>query len=341
MSILRWFLLPFGLLYGFIVSTRNLFFKIGIFPRYMIEGPSICVGNLNVGGSGKSPITLYLMKAFQSTHHIQVVSRGYGRKTRGHIHLTAEHEARDVGDEPLMYFNNKGTSDEIHVSESRKIAIQKLKRDSQHLLLLDDAFQHQSVQAGLNILVSDFNAPFFNDFILPIGSLREPRIGAKRANCVVFTKCPEEISLNDKEHYESKALTYGLQAFFSSIKYAPLRSIHGESMSKASHALLVTGIANPFPLKAHLEKTYNVHSIKFSDHHEFTLEEIKKIHKKFDTFDASKSIIITTDKDFMRLKSRDLFSELSHYPWFIQPIEMTIENEPEFLTLIKSYVSKN
>jgi tetraacyldisaccharide 4'-kinase len=341
MSAWRWILFPLGLLYWVITRIRNACYDVGIFSSHKIEGNSICIGNLNVGGSGKSPLTLYLMKAFQSTHTIQVLSRGYGRKTKGHIQLTAEHQARDVGDEPLMYFKHKNPQDEIHVSENRMDAIRKLNRDSNHILLLDDAFQHRKVHAGFSLLVSDFNAPFFNDFILPIGNLREPRMGAKRADLVLFTKCPSEISADTKKRYTEKAAKLGLSAFFSKIAYAPLQSMNGIPLPKATHALLVTGIANPLPLKNHLEKTFTVSHIEFSDHHEFTVEEIKKIHKKFDTFEATKTIIITTEKDFMRLNSRELLTELSAYPWFIQPIELFIENEPEFLTLIRTYVSTN
>jgi tetraacyldisaccharide 4'-kinase len=341
MSAWRWILFPLGLLYWVITRIRNACYDAGIFSSHKIEGNSICIGNLNVGGSGKSPLTLYLMKEFQSTHTIQVLSRGYGRKTKGHINLTTAHQARDVGDEPLMYFKHKKPQDEIHVSENRMHAIRKLNRDSNHILLLDDAFQHRKVRAGFSLLVSDFNAPFFNDFILPIGNLREPRMGAKRADLVLYTKCPSEISADTKKRYTEKAAQLGLRAFFSKIAYAPLQSMNGISLPKATHALLVTGIANPLPLKNHLEKTVTVSHIEFSDHHEFTEEEIKKIHKKFDTFEATKTIIITTEKDFMRLNSMELYSELSTYPWFIQPIELCIEHESEFLTSIQAYVRKN
>jgi tetraacyldisaccharide 4'-kinase len=190
-------------------------------------------------------------------------------------------------------------------------------------------------------LVSDYNAPFFNDFILPIGNLREPRRGAKRADLVLFTKCPNEISADTKKRYTEKAAQLGLEAFFSKIAYAPLQPVNGIPLSEATHALLVTGIANPQPLKNHLEKTFTVSHIKFSDHHEFTQEEIKKIHKKFDTFEATKTIIITTEKDFMRLSAMELYPELSRYPWFIQPIELSIDHESEFLTSIQAYVRKN
>ncbi len=337
----RWILSPFGLLYWLITSTRNVLFDAGILKRHVIEGPSICIGNLNVGGSGKSPLTLYLMKALQPTHTIQVLSRGYGRKTKGHIQLTALHHAADVGDEPLMYFKQKRPEDEIHVSENRMEAIRHLNRDSKHLLLLDDALQHRKVSAGYSILVSDFNAPFFNDFILPIGNLREPRFGASRADLVLFTKCPSELSADIKKRYIDKAAQHGLSAFFSQITYAPLQSVNGIPIQEATHVLLVTGIANPHPLKNHLEKTFTVSHIQFSDHHEFTPVEIKKIHEKFDTFEATKTIIITTEKDFMRLNSTELYPELSTYPWFIQPIELSIDHESEFLTSIQAYVRKN
>ena len=341
MRLLRLISAPVSAIYWAITSFRNLLFDLSILKTYDIPGKSICIGNLNVGGSGKSPLTLYLMKALQPTHTIQIVSRGYGRKTNGHIQLTASHHAADVGDEPLMYFKQKKTADEIHVSENRMDAIRKLNRDSTCVLLLDDAFQHRKVRAGFSILVSDFNAPFFNDFILPIGNLREPRIGASRADLVLFTKCPRELSADTKKRYIDKAATYGLSAFFSRITYAPLQSVNGNPLPEATHVLLVTGIANPIPLKNHLEKTFSVSHIQFSDHHEFTPAEIKEIHKKFDTFEPTKTIIITTEKDFMRLESSEIYQEVKSYPWFIQPIELSIEHETEFLTLIQNYVRKN
>ena len=341
MSAWRWILFPFGLLYWVITRMRNACYDTGIFTSHKIEGNSICIGNLNVGGSGKSPLTLYLMKALQPTHTIQVLSRGYGRKTKGHIQLTASHHAADVGDEPLMYFKQKRPEDEIHVSENRMEAIRHLNRDSKHLLLLDDAFQHRKVRAGFSILVSDFNAPFFTDYILPIGNLREPRMGANRADLVLFSKCPNEISAETKKLYTEKAAQHGLRAFFSQITYTPLQAVTGAPSSDATHVLLVTGIANPIPLKNHLEKTFSVSHIQFSDHHEFTPAEIKEIHKKFDTFEPTKTIIITTEKDFMRLESSEIYQEVKSYPWFIQPIELSIEHETEFLTLIQNYVRKN
>jgi len=216
-----------------------------------------------------------------------------------------------------------------------------LSRQEKDLLLLDDAFQHLQIQAGFSILVSDFNAPFFKDYILPVGMLREPRHGVNRANLMVYTKCPETIDEATKQNYIAQAQRYDLPAFFSRISYAPLKSIKNETLVETSEAILVTGIANPRPLKTHLEKTYALTCFEFADHHEFTQADINKIHQKFDTFDAVKPIIITTEKDFMRLKAQPLFEAIKDYPWCIQPIELMIENEAEFLTIIKSYVNKN
>lgn len=337
----RWLLFPLGVLYWGITFVRNFLFSSGLAKRQVIPGKSIVIGNLNVGGSGKSPMTLYLMKAFQSTHTIQLVSRGYGRKSKGHIQVNAQHTADQVGDEPLMYFQHKSERDEVHVAASRWEAIQGLSRQEKDLLLLDDAFQHLQIQAGFSILVSDFNAPFFKDYILPVGMLREPRHGANRANLMVYTKCPETIDEATKQNYIAQAQRYDLPAFFSRISYAPLKSIKNETLVETSEAILVTGIANPRPLKTHLEKTYALTCFEFADHHEFTQADINKIHQKFDTFDAVKPIIITTEKDFMRLKAQPLFEAIKDYPWCIQPIELMIENEAEFLTIIKSYVNKN
>lgn len=337
----RWLLFPLGALYWGITFIRNFLFSSGLFKRHIIQGKSVVIGNLNVGGSGKSPMTLYLMNAFQSTQTIQLVSRGYGRRSKGHIQVNAQHTADQVGDEPLMYFQHKSERDEVHVAASRWEAIQGLSRQEKDLLLLDDAFQHLQIQAGFSILVSDFNAPFFKDFILPVGMLREPRHGARRADLMVYTKCPEAIDEETKKYYIAQAQRYQLTAFFSRIGYAPIKSITHKALIQAKEAILVTGIANPTPLKAHLEKSYKLTCFEFVDHHKFTLADINKIHRKFDTFETVKPIIITTEKDFMRLQAKPLFDAIKPYPWYIQPIELMIENEAEFLTIIKSYVSKN
>ena len=337
----RWIFAPLGLLFGFGVLIRNFCYKRGIFKSYNIPGLSICIGNLNLGGSGKSPLTLYLLQKFQNEKHIQIVSRGYGRKTKGHLCVSANESASIVGDEPLLYCQYTQENDEVHVSENRTLAIQKLNRGNDYLLLLDDAFQHRKITAGLNLLVSDFNAPFFEDHIFPVGNLREPQIGAKRADAVIFTKCPNEIQKIDKERYCQKAEALGLSPFFSRIKYLELKPISKIQVDKPTHVVLVTGIAQPKSLINHLERNHNVFAISFTDHHDFTLKEIKEIHKKFDTFEASKTMIITTEKDFMRLKYPEILKEIESYPWYVQPIAMEIEKEQEFINFISNYVRKN
>lgn len=335
----RWLLFPFGFLYWCITILRNLAFDLRLRKSTLIRDKSICIGNLNVGGSGKSPMTLFLLKKLQSKHPITLLSRGYGRSTKGHIHLNESHQASEVGDEPLMYYSHKSDRDEVHVSESRLDAIRTLSAQPNRVLLLDDAFQHRQIRAGLNVLISDFSAPFFKDYILPIGKLREPRWGARRAQTVVFSKCPDIIDDKKRSDYEQWAKYYGLVPFFSRIIYSPLKTINHTLPSVIENVVLVTGIANPIPLKEYLEKSFKVFSISFTDHHDFKPSEIKEIHDKFDTFDPSKTIIITTEKDFMRLNSPVLKNELLPYPWFVQPIELEIENEAEFLKLIHYYVN--
>lgn len=338
MKALRLLLLPFGLLYGIITTLRNFLFDSGIFASYVIPGKSICVGNLNVGGSGKSPMTRYLMQHFQKNYRMQILSRGYGRSTKGHIHVQAQHAASVVGDEPLQYFLDAAENDEVHVSENRKMAIATMDRSENHLLLLDDAFQHRKVKAGLSILLSEFNDPFFRDYILPVGNLREGRRGAKRAHILVFTKCPEELTEEMKKPYLTCAKKWNVPAFFSRIVYQPLRAGTATVAENPEHILLVTGIANPSHLLVHLQQTYRVTHLRFADHFNFTPEKIDEIHGKFDTFERQKTIIVTTEKDFMRFINSPLQAQISSYPWYVQPIGISMDREKEFLQIVHQYV---
>ena len=341
MNLWRWTLLPFSAVYGLITYLRNVFFDLGLFKTHLLEGKSICIGNLNVGGSGKSPLTRYLMLHLQKTHSVQVLSRGYGRKTQGHLQLNHEHSAADVGDEPLMYFSVAREQDEVHVAENRNAAIQGMDRTKGRILLLDDAFQHRRIRAGLSIVVSSFDTPYFKDFILPVGNLREWRFGIKRADAIVYTKCPDSLSDEDKRVHKEHAHKYGIPCFFSQIIYPPLKAIGPCIVQHPTHALVVTAIAHPGPLYQHLEKQYVLTRIAFSDHHPFTLEEIQEIHQKFDTFDSSKTIVITTEKDLMKLRTASLMEKIQAYPWYVQPMDISMDREEEFLTFIQTYASEN
>ena len=339
MRLLRLISAPIAAIYWAITSARNLLFDLGILKTYDIPGKSICIGNLNMGGSGKSPMTRYLITHLQPDFKVQVLSRGYGRKTKGHIVVQSQHTSEIVGDEALQYFLDE--ADEVHVCEQRKDAIVTMNRSEHHVLLLDDALQHRHVRAGLTILVSDFNQPFFKDYLMPMGDLRESRSGVKRADIIVFTKCPEALSFEAKQSYMNAILPLKVPVFFSSVYYLPLKLVGSKAIKNPEHVLLVTGIANATPLVKHLSNNYSVTHLSFGDHFNYSLRDLKEIHRKFTTFDSETTIIITTEKDFMRLQETSLKVEMSQYPWYVQPIGISLDREEAFLQTIEAYVRTN
>lgn len=339
MRLLRLISAPVSAIYWAITSFRNLLFDLSILKTYDIPGKSICIGNLNVGGSGKSPMTRYLMASLQPEFKVQVLSRGYGRKTMGHIVVQSQHTSEIVGDEALQYFLDE--ADEVHVCERRKDAIVTMDRSEHHVLLLDDALQHRYVHAGLTILVSNFNQPFFKDYLMPMGDLRESRSGVKRADIIVFTKCPEGLSFEEKQSYLNAILPLRAPVFFSSVHYLPLRLVGSKAIENPEHVLLVTGIANANPLEKYLSNDYSVTHLSFGDHFNYSLRDLEEIHRKFSTFDIEKTIIITTEKDFMRMQETSLKVEMSRYPWYVQPIGISLDREEAFLQTIQEYVRKN
>lgn len=340
MQFLRYFLWPFSLIYGCITYVRNLCYDFGIFKVYSIPKKSICVGNLSTGGTGKTPHVAFLADMFMDKMEISILSRGYGRITKGFKLLSAKSKACDVGDEPLFY--QTIFKDQVHVAvcENRKIGIEHLNDlfPKNQLILLDDAFQHRAVRAGFNILLTDFNALFSDDFLLPMGNLREFKFGRKRANLVIVTKCPLTINEEQKISIAHKLKIQVDKIYFSKIKYAKLKPV-GIEIQAPRNVLLITGIANPKPLVDHLKLSFDVQCINFKDHHQFTIHDIAEIHRKFDTFVNNDSIIVTTEKDYMRLKDHYLNWKLNEYPWYYQPIALEIDREKEFKIIIEQYVN--
>ncbi len=334
-------LFPFGFLYGVITAVRNLLFDFGIKAVYVIPGKSICVGNLSVGGTGKTPHIAYLTELLQHEFKVQILSRGYGRKTKGFILLDKNASSKTVGDEPLFYYQNFKNAT-VAVCESRKKGIETLQNlEKSDVVLLDDAFQHRAVKAGLNIILTDYNSPYYQDLMLPAGNLREWTIGRKRADVVIVTKSPTLISQQEKEEITEKLKFNPENVFFSHIIYAhliPFGKASAWKKNESKEILLVTGIANPAPLMRHLSQDHHVELISFPDHHDFTLEDIQKIHKKFDTFADENKVIVTTEKDFVRLNDSIFATEIERYPWFYQQISVKIDREQTFNTKIQSYV---
>lgn len=291
---------------------RHFFYDKGILESREFDFPVICVGNLSLGGTGKSPMIEFLMRQLKDNYQVATLSRGYKRKTSGFVELQSESLAADVGDEPLQFKTNF-PNQIVAVDESRVNGIEQLKKLHPKLdvVLLDDAFQHRKVNAGFNILLTTFDNLYVDDFLLPAGDLRDSVVAAKRANIIIVTKCPSELSEKQRNKIQSRLKPKKhQQVFFSKINYDEnVYSLETEmKLSDINDFILVTGIAKPKPLVDYLNKVNkNFEHIKFSDHHHFTEGEIEDLKNKGQK-------ILTTTKDFMRLKSYFKDGELYHLP---------------------------
>ena len=300
MQVLRKLLFPISLIYGLIVYLRNRLYDLGIFSSKSFSTKTICVGNLSVGGTGKTPMIELLVKSLSDTYKVAILSRGYKRKSEGFLLSTSSTSVEDMGDEP---FQMKSKFPKVHVAvdANRRNGIteleQKIKPD---VILLDDAFQHRKVKPDFSILLTAYGELYMEDWYLPTGNLRDTKGEAKRANIIVVTKCPSDISklerdsirvkINPKSHQE---VLFSYLAYNKELKgaEASLDSLKGKMVT------LVTGIANPAPLeKFLLSEGLKFEHLKFKDHHFFTAEEFEVLKEK--------ECILTTEKDYVRLKDK-------------------------------------
>lgn len=331
MIILRYLLFPFSILYGWIISIRNFLFDKGILKSYSFDIPIIAVGNLSVGGTGKTPQIEYLIRLLSSNYKIATLSRGYKRKSEGFVLADSNSNAQILGDEPFQ-IHQKFPNIHVAVDAQRKNGIEQLlKLDTKpEVILLDDAFQHRKVKAGFYILLSSFDDLYFNDFMLPTGNLRESRSGAKRANVIIITKCPKDLSELAQENIIKK-IGLNIPIFFSFIDYDS--EVYNEFESKKVKEiidvdkLLLAGIAKPEPFFAYLQAEKNV-KLVYPDHHHFSEKDIEEIKNK-----ANNKLIITTEKDYVRLKNQNLKS------LFYLPIKSSfISKGDDFNQTILNYV---
>lgn len=307
-------------MYGSIAALRNYFFDIGWLESKSYDLPVICVGNLSTGGTGKSPMVEFLIDLLQEDYRVGVLSRGYKRTTRGYKEVVLSNTAREVGDEPLQFKQNFPDAT-VAVCEDRRAGIEKLKAKVD-LILLDDAFQHRWVQPSTSLLLTPFNDLYSADYVLPTGNLREFRKGAKRADIIVVTKCPEGVAYAKLQQIEQNLkLLEHQKLYFSKIGYDKL--IYGPSETLSIDYLedksfaLVTGIANPKPLIHFLNrKEFKFKHIRFPDHHDFSEAEIKRLKKN--------EIILTTEKDYVRLQPK-----LGKFAIYYLPIMTLILKEQE------------
>lgn len=349
MQCLRLLLLPVSLLYGLIISLRNWAYDIQIFSSQKFNLPIICIGNLAIGGAGKSPMAEYIIRLLKAKHKVAVLSRGYGRKTKGFRLVAMNDSYAEAGDEPRQ-FRQKFKDITVAVAEKRVVGIEALK-DDHEVIILDDAFQHRAVQAGLNILLFDFTR--LNDLLLslPAGNLREPFTGRSRADILVVSKCPEQLSDLEKEKIERrlKPLKHQ-QLFFSYLDYGDLISINTDEVKPLSAVkedtvvFLLTGIANPTPLVNKLKQVKKriIHH-DYPDHHTFTTKNILKLAAAFKAEPATDKIIITTEKDAQRLHTPALHELLNTLPVYYLPVAAKFHQPEEgrFNTLIDTYVKRS
>ena len=324
---INYWLMPLSWLYGLGVSIRNLMFDEGVLKSKSFPLPVICVGNITVGGTGKTPHTEYLIRLLSKEHQVAVLSRGYKRKSEGYVLATEKTPMAEIGDEP---YQMKQKFPKIHmaVDKDRCHGIEQLMgkdvKPQTEVVILDDAYQHRYVKAGLNILLMDYHRLIHLDKLLPAGRLRESSSGSKRADIVIITKCPRDIKLMDRKGIErSLGLENWQKIFFTTYKYPDQMENIGEN------PLLVTGIASPQQMVYDLKKivpTFEVMS--FPDHHNFTEQDIDAIRTR-----AAGRTILTTEKDATRLHGLDNMKVI--------PIEVEfIERKEDFDQTIKNYVNK-
>ena len=332
-------LIPFSVLYGVVTAFRNFMFDRKILKSSSFDVKTILVGNISAGGTGKTPHIEYLIRLLKPQNKLATLSRGYGRKSRGFLVANQNSTAKDIGDEPLQFFK-KFPEVKVAVDTKRVNGIMELmsQEDVPEVILVDDAFQHRQLKAGLSILLTDVKSPFYKDFMLPTGNLREFSGAKSRADIIVVTKCSPTMSAPQKDRVRKKINMPHTPIFFSQIDYAFPKLISkntSQSFEDSKQIVVVTGIANPAPLLTYLS-TFNkkIIHLKYQDHHPFSKKDVHSIVENYNK--ESESILLTTEKDAMRLKD---FDELKEVPFFYIPIQVSLqEREEEFKKLIMNYV---
>lgn len=328
-SILRLALYPFTLIYGCIVWLRNRLYDIGFSDAISFSVPVICVGNLSTGGTGKTPHIEYLINLLQYQYKVATMSRGYKRYTKGFMIADENANALRIGDEPMQFFM-KYPEAVVCVAEERLTGIPSLlqRRPGIDVILLDDAYQHRSVKAGLNILITDFSHPFYTDHILPFGNLREGRGAYKRAGVIIVSKCPVNLSPGQAEEIRARIAPLEYQkVFFTGIRYdTPYHFLTNELADLAkANVILVCGIARPEPLMAYLKGVVqDVHTLTYPDHHYFVTTDIEEIKAAYNNWNVMNKVIVTTEKDAARLLlHKEKLVELN-MPIIVIPIKISV-----------------
>ncbi len=324
MNILKLLLYPFAALYNAVMRLRNHLYDIGHKPSFAFQSKVIAVGNLNVGGSGKTPMVEYLVNLLADNHPTVTLSRGYKRETTGFRMAQAGDTAKTIGDEPLQIFRKYGDRIHVAVGEDRVYAIPNILHEypETKVLLLDDAMQQRSIRPDLTILLTTFERPFYRDYLLPFGRLRESRRGACRADIIVVTKCEGTVDETTTLEMTSRIGRYAgvdKPVFFSAVAYGEPRPARGSGTVQRK-VILVTGIANAEPVKTYCSNRYElVHHFRFADHHRYTAEDLLAIDRLCSSQPDPVSIV-TTEKDLVKLDVPEFATYLDRHNWFSLPI---------------------
>jgi tetraacyldisaccharide 4'-kinase len=357
--LIKFLLFPFSLIYGVVTYIRNKLYDRKIFKSCSFDVPVISIGNLSVGGTGKTPLIEYLINFIQKSEEVKsqneeiriaTLSRGYKRKSKGFVIVKDDSDVEQFGDEPLQ-FKRKFPNVTVAVDKNRVHGIKSILNNyltaKNYVILLDDAFQHRRVKPGLSILLTEYNNQFYKDHVMPAGRLREFRSGYKRADIIIITKTPENINANIRQNiiYNIKPLAHQ-KVYFSFVKYSPIKILNPSLPSDIrplNSVLLFAGIANPKLLEEKVKEICtDIYTVYFNDHHYYSMDDILKIKNKFEKIAGDNKIIITTEKDSMRLNKTEFYDILKNLPIYYLPVEVEFHKEDKlhFDALILNYIVK-
>ncbi len=351
LKVLRWALWPLSLLYVAVTAVRNLLFdyEVGKYCPKRFDTPIISIGNITVGGTGKTPHTEWLIRMLQAEYTLATLSRGYKRKTKGVVVATENSTAADLGDEP-MQMHAKFPEVKVVVAEKRVDGVETIQAmpNAPEVILMDDAYQHRYVKPGFSILIVDYNRPLWKDCLLPAGELRELSCGKKRADIIIVSKCPGAISEKEQQYFKQKLKpAKHQQVYFSTISYQKIKPVFDNGSDnikpEENQVLLLTGIAKPQSIYEYLKpKAKGIEMATFPDHHHFTVNDIEQIRQQYHLL-GEKSIIITTEKDAVRLKSILNESDALRGVLYYLPIEIELINnkQEQLKNKIFRYVNEN
>lgn len=340
--------MPISLLYYIVLTIRHKLYDWGILKKCRFEKPVICVGNLCLGGTGKTPTVEYLINIMSDKYKVATSSRGYGRKTKGFQMADHQSTYETIGDEPLQYFN-KFPEIMVAVDEDRVKGTRKLlsSPNNAEVVLLDDAFQHRHIIAGLNILLTDYQNLYCDDFLIPTGTLRDVKSAAKRAQIIVVSKSPKTLEENEKQQIINKLKpTKAQKVFFSYLEYAPLQSLNEKAKTVSAETtdsvLAFCGIASPKSFVEELKKHYQtIDFLPFADHHAYSEDDLKTLLERFTKLGGEKKIIVTTEKDAARLTNSPYFCQFETAPTYVLPVAVRFHEEEKFNEEIMKYVREN